>query len=140
MGEISFFTEDIDFVFKDEKITRIWIEQTIKKENHSYFKIQIIFCSDDFLLNINQNYLNHDYFTDIITFPYHNESEAIEGDIFISVPRVKDNAQKYFTTFANEFHRVIIHGILHLIGYKDYTDEEKNTMRHKEDFYLSQLK
>ena len=100
--------------------------------------INIIFCSDDYLYEMNKIYLNHDYYTDVITFPY-NIGNKIEGDIFISIDRVKDNAQIYSTTFDNELSRVIIHGILHLIGFNDKSEEEQKQMREQEDICLKKL-
>ena len=98
--------------------------------------ISIIFCSDNYILDINQRFLQHDYFTDIITFDY-SEGRRISGDLFISVDSVRENAVEYGTEFSDELHRVIVHGILHLIGYDDHTDEEIKEMRAKENYYLS---
>ncbi len=98
--------------------------------------ISIIFCSDNYILDVNMRYLQHDYFTDIITFDY-CEGDRLSGDLFISVDSVRENALFYGTTFENELNRVMVHGILHLIGYDDHTDEEKKVMRSKEDYYLS---
>lgn len=139
---IAFYSEEIDFSLSNEKSIIEWIVKTIRHENRSYKKINFIFCSDDYLLKINNDYLQHNYYTDIITFPYHDQSlpdTIIEGDIFISIPRIEENSRKYFVNFANELNRVIIHGILHLIGYLDATDEQKAMMTEKEDYYLSKL-
>ena len=99
-------------------------------------EINVVFCSDQYLLKLNQQYLNHNTFTDIITFDY-VEGETISGDLFISVERVKENAQKASLPFANELNRVIVHGLLHLMGYNDKTDQETQEIRAKEDFYLT---
>jgi len=138
LSSINFFSEDIDFSLSKEKIIASWIEQTIFKEDKKPNEITYVFCSDEYLHNINLTYLNHDTFTDIITFDY-TEKNIINSDIFISIDRVKDNAKKYNNTFENELHRVIIHGVLHLLGYKDKSSEETKEMRAKEDFYLSLL-
>lgn len=139
MEEISFFIEDIDFVFDSGNIISKWINNSILEEDQKYSKINIVFCSDQYLLLINKQYLNHDYYTDIITFPYHksNQNSPIEGDIFISIPRIEENANEYFTNFTDELHRVIIHGVLHLIGYNDISENDKALMKQKEDYYLS---
>ena len=98
--------------------------------------ISIIFCSDNYILDVNQQYLQHDYFTDIITFDY-CEGDRISGDLFISVDSVRENSIEYNTDFADELNRVIVHGVLHLIGYDDHCDEDITVMRKKEDYYLS---
>lgn len=109
-----------------------WITRIIGSENRFLNRMDYIFCDDDYLLNINQQYLNHDTYTDIITFDY-TEGKNIAGDIFISVDRVKENALKYEVDFIDELHRVMAHGVLHLLGYSDKTDEDVVVMRNKED-------
>jgi len=116
-----------------------WIKQAIQEENHQTGDIFYHFCNDDFLLKINREYLQHDYLTDIITFPLSTQPEIISGEIFISIDRVKENASILQTGFEREFARVLIHGVLHLLGFDDHTDEEKREMRAKEDYYLSLL-
>ncbi len=135
---IEFFSEKTDFQINNREILIQWIKQTAEEENHKIGEISIIFTSDDNLLEINQKYLNHDYYTDVITFDY-SEKDTIAGDIFISIDRVKENAQIYNSNFEQELHRVIIHGILHLVGYKDKTEEDQKLMRQKEDYYLQKL-
>ena len=98
--------------------------------------ISIIFCSDPYILDINQRYLQHDYFTDIITFDY-CEGKVLSGDLFISIDTVRENAAEYGASFEEELNRVMVHGLLHLIGYDDHTPEEQKEMRSKEDYYLS---
>lgn len=134
---IHFFNEDSDFTLPDEVATLKWITNTIKQENHKAEIINYIFCSDKHLLNLNQQYLNHDTLTDIITFDHSEEPDKLEADIFISVERVAENAIILKTSFDNELHRVMIHGLLHLMGYNDHTDKEKQLMRKKEDACLS---
>ncbi|WP_420603531.1 rRNA maturation RNase YbeY [Flagellimonas sp.] len=128
----------IDFHFKSEfgldNKTKFsdWITRIIVSENFEAGQIDYIFCSDDYLLNINQEYLNHDTFTDIITFDYSNGS-TISGDVFISTDRVKENAETYKVGFEDELLRVMSHGVLHLMGYGDKIEEERKLMREKED-------
>ena len=113
-----------------------WFNTVCESESRVAQEINVIFCSDEELLRINQEALNHDYYTDIITFDYCIENQVF-GDLFISVDRVKDNATTLDVAFIDELHRVMVHGLLHLCGYADDTPELKAQMRHKEDFYLS---
>lgn len=115
-----------------------WIKTTIISEEKIAGDISFIFCSDAYLLEVNKQYLDHDYFTDIITFDY-VEGGIISGDIFISCDRVKENAVEFKTGFDNELSRIIIHGVLHLLGYKDKNKKDKLLMTEKEDFYLKVL-
>jgi len=131
---INYFYEETSRI-KDEEKKSIWIENIISKENKKLGDINYIFCNDDYLLNINKDYLNHDYYTDIITFDYCEEN-YISGDIFISLQRVLDNVQLHKVKYEEELNRVIVHGILHLCGYKDKTEGEQKIMRSKEDFYI----
>jgi len=135
---ITFHTEDIFFDLDNQTEVLKWINKTISNEGKSTGEISYIFCSDNYLHKINLEHLNHDTLTDIITFNY-CEDELINSDIFISIDRVKENAKEFKTTFNNELFRVMIHGVLHLLGYDDKTDSDKKTMRLKEDFYLSLL-
>lgn len=137
-SSISFHSEDVDFQLENEQKLIDWINSTIKQEEKSATEITYVFCSDEYLYQMNLDYLNHDTYTDIITFDY-TENSFVSGDIFISIDRVKENAIKFNTTFLNELSRVIIHGVLHLVGYKDKTTEQKQVMRSKEDFYLTLL-
>lgn len=115
-----------------------WVERIIHKENRKLGKIEIIITSDEQLLAINRTYLNHNYFTDIITFG-NNKKDIVYGNIFISIERIKENAHKYQVTIKREMYRVISHGILHLLGYNDRNEKEKYMMRKKEDKYLKWL-
>jgi probable rRNA maturation factor len=137
MAKINFFTEDIDFKLPHPRKTSTWISKSILKERKKLTELNYIFCSDDHLLQMNIEYLNHHTLTDIITFDNSEGASGIEGDIFISIDRVTDNAKKFDSEFENELHRVMIHGALHLMGYKDKTDSDKKLMRKKEDAYLS---
>ncbi len=137
MNQIQFITEDISFSLKDKTKTRSWLKDTAKQENHKLISLTYIFCSDEYLLNINKEYLNHDYYTDIITFDNSTEPAEIMGDIFISVDRVQENAEHYGQPFQTELNRVLVHGLLHLCGYTDKQDAEQAVMRQKEDTYIS---
>ena len=132
---ISFNYEN-DFVLSNEGQISKWISHTIKEEGCEEEDINYIFCDDDYLYKLNLEFLNHDTLTDIISFDY-SIGKILQGDIFISTERVLDNAADFKVTFEEELSRVIVHGILHLCGYKDKTDAEKMTMRNKEDHYLS---
>lgn len=138
MQRIFFHCEDVDFTLPNEAKTIEWLTQIITNEKKITGNISYIFCSDEHLLTINKEYLNHDYYTDIITFDY-TDKGIISGDIFISLDRIKDHANDYKVTFENELYRVIAHGVLHLIGYNDKTDEEQELMTKMEDTCLSLL-
>ncbi len=132
---INFYFEDIEEFQLDLPRSKQWIKNTISKEGRKPGDITFIFCDDDYLLDINKQYLDHDYYTDIITFDY-VEGDQIAGDIFISIDRVKENAATFGVSFSNELNRILIHGVLHLLGYKDKDAEEKKLMTSKEDEYL----
>lgn len=137
MPAISFFEEDITFKLKNKALVRQWIVNTIINEGFKLKELNYIFCSDAYLLQINQQYLNHDTYTDIITFDNSEEEGKIISDIFISIERISENARKFNVSETDELHRVIIHGTLHLLGYKDKTAGDKQIMTEKENFYLS---
>jgi probable rRNA maturation factor len=140
MADINFFSEDIaipDFI-KEDSLSKNLISIADSYDS-TIESLSYIFCSDEYLLRINQEHLDHDYYTDIITFPY-QQGKIIEGDIFISLDRVKDNAKELNIDFQFEMYRVISHGLLHLIGFKDKTDEESLEMRKAEDEAISILK
>jgi rRNA maturation RNase YbeY len=132
---ISYYFEDTDFVFKEKNLNGRWLRMVAESEVKRLGDISIIFCSDNYILDVNQRYLEHDYFTDIITFDY-CEGNRLSGDLFISVDSVRENSLEYGTEFKDELNRVIVHGVLHLIGYDDHTDEDVMTMREKENYYL----
>jgi len=129
---ILFNNQDISFSLKNKKKIKNWIKAVIANEKSMLGNINFIFCSDAFLLEINNNYLQHDFYTDIITFDY-SENDTISGDIYISVDRVSDNAKSFEQTFENEMLRVLIHGVLHLLKFDDKTEELKKQMTTKED-------
>ena len=133
---ISYFYEDTKFVFKGKQRNNRWLRLVAESEIRRLGDLSIIFCSDPYILDINLKYLQHDYFTDIITFDY-SEGEKISGDLFISIDSVRENAIFYETEFEDELNRVMVHGVLHLIGYDDHTKAEQKTMREKENYYLS---
>ena len=135
MHDINFYFPYRQFALKSRKELKLFISDTFKAEKKKIASLQCIFCSDEYLLAINQQYLQHDYYTDIITFNLGTD-ENIEGEIYISVERVKDNARLMHTSFKEELHRVVFHGILHLCGYKDKLKKEKEEMRRREDRLL----
>jgi probable rRNA maturation factor len=139
MGQIpiNFFTEDISFNLKQKGLVRTWIKNTINAEKHRLRLLNFIFCSDSYLLNINQQYLKHDTYTDIITFDNSDTEQEIAGDIFISLERIRENAKELDVNEKDELHRVMIHGTLHLLGYPDKGKSAKALMTEKEDLYLS---
>lgn len=134
---IHFFTET-DFDLLDQDFYRDWIHACMDIEDKNVGNVNVIFCDDPYLLAINQQHLNHDFFTDIITFDY-SDKKTLNGDIFISIDRVADNSYDYNSGFEQELSRVIIHGFLHLAGYKDKTESQQALMRQKEDECLSLL-
>jgi probable rRNA maturation factor len=136
MPRISFFEEDIHYNLKDKIKVKQWIKDTIVAEGYKLDELTYIFCSDAYLLQINQRYLNHDTYTDIITFDNSSENGVITGDIFISIERIRENAAKFNQSVTDELHRVIIHGALHLLGYKDKTAIDSQNMTQMEDKYL----
>lgn len=136
---ISFFAEEIDFEPANPALLRRWIEDVIAVEKAELNFVNYIFCDDAYLLKLNQEYLQHDTLTDIITFPYH-DPPVVEGDVFISIDRIHDNAHQFGVSFEQELHRVMIHGVLHLCGYPDKAPEEKAKMTQKEDEALQLLK
>lgn len=138
---IEFTTADKPFgLYKgDFNLLVKWITDTIESERGQVGEINIINCSDDYLLDINKEHLDHHYYTDVITFDY-VVGEIISGDIFVSEDRIIDNAQEFDTSSEHEFLRVVIHGVLHLCGYADHTDEEQKIMSEKEDEYLKKFR
>ncbi len=133
----NFFSEKKSFSIPNKKKIRVLIKQLCLSEKKDLSFLNLIFCSDEYLLEINKKHLNHDYFTDVITFDFSEDNKNIEGDVYISVDRVADNAIKYKQEKDSELIRAIIHGTLHLFGYKDKTKKEKEIMTSKENKYLS---
>lgn len=134
---INFFYEGVRFVLKNKSLISKWLLSAILKENHKLNHLNFIFCNTAYIYTLNVNYLAHRTDTDVITFNNSSEEKHLEGDIFISYPQVKENAGVYKTSIQDELHRVMIHGVLHLLGYNDKRKEQKNIMKKKEDFYLS---
>lgn len=139
MKQVNFFCEDVDFVLKNKSKIRTWIFTTIEQYQKKPQTINYIFCSDEHLRKVNIEYLQHDYYTDIITFDSSEIIYEIAGDMYISIDRVRENAKDFGVSFETELHRVLIHGILHLIGYQDDTDEGEAEMRILETKALSNL-
>lgn len=134
---INFFSEDIRFEIKSKRKIREWIIQVIDNEEYRIDNINYIFCGDQYLHAINKTYLSHDTLTDIVTFDMSEKKGWINGDVFISIERVKENSQGLGIPFRHELSRVMVHGLLHLCGYRDKTREQRQEMTEKEDFYLS---
>lgn len=133
---ILFYHEDVKPLKLERRKIKNWISSVITSENKKAGSINFIFCSDEYLLKVNKQYLDHDYYTDIITFDY-VEGKLISGDIFISVDRVTDNATKFRVSFDQELRRILVHGVLHLLGYPDKEPAQKTVMTAKEDQYLA---
>jgi probable rRNA maturation factor len=136
---INFFCEDIYFKVQQVRKTKTWLKIIAQQEGFELGNLNYMFCSDDYVLNVNREYLNHDFYTDIITFDNSESGLLIEGDIFISIERVRENALILNQFFETELKRVLAHGLLHLTGYDDLDDDQEKLMRQKEDFYLAQF-
>lgn len=136
---INYFNEDLKFNLKNKRIISRWLRNIVSKRGLSIGQLNYIFCSDSYLLDINKRFLGHDYYTDVITFDYSSDFElqygvnSVSGDIYISIDTVRCNAEIYKEFFENELHRVMIHGLLHLLGFDDMTQEPQNEMRAQED-------
>jgi probable rRNA maturation factor len=133
---IVFFNEDIDFKFQGKNNFKSWLKKVSEKEGFKINNLNYIFCSDEYLHKINLEYLDHDTYTDIITFDNSEDENIVEGDIFISIERVKENSFTLNTVFEEELKRVIVHGLLHLCGYDDHSPEDKAEMRLLESEYI----
>jgi rRNA maturation RNase YbeY len=136
---IQFFSEGIPFTLKNKAKIRNWLNSVIREEKKNPWYTNFIFCSDDYLLELNRTYLHQETLTDILTFPYQDDKDTISGDIFISIDRVKDNAEEFRQDFEKELQRVMVHGVLHLIGYSDQGKTKKKIMREREDYYLEKV-
>ena len=139
-SSINFFSEKIKFTLKNKRKRRDWIIEIAKKEGYQVKEINYIFCSDKYLLQINRTFLNHDYFTDIITFNNSEKKKELEAELYISISRVKENAKEEGVLFEEELNRVIIHGVLHLMGYKDKSRQQQELIRKKENSSLKTYK
>ena len=135
---VEFHVEEVHPAMPDAELMQRWLEGLVERENGTLHRLTFIFCSDQYLHQLNLQYLQHDTFTDIITFPY-REAPEVEGDIFISIDRIRDNATRFDVSFDRELHRVMAHGVLHLCGYLDKTPEDKKRMTQKENDALSLL-
>ena len=140
MNELFFYTEDCEMpsFFSEERVVE-WLQVVARDYSRKIGSISFIFCSDPYILNVNRKYLQHDYYTDVITFDY-VEGDVLSGDVFISLDTVKSNSEEYHTTYEDELNRVIVHSVLHLIGYKDKTDADAAEMRANENHCLELLK
>jgi rRNA maturation RNase YbeY len=133
---INFHTEEIEFELKQSNAIEEWLKSVIKAEESTLGELNYIFCSDEYLYKMNVEYLQHDTYTDVITFQY--AEEVVHGDVFISIDRIHDNAAHFDVTIEEELSRVLVHGLLHLLGYKDKTEIEQTEMTSKENYYLKQ--
>lgn len=138
MKPIHFFTEDLDFTLPNPTATAAWLQQVIQQEGHTLAQLNIVFCSDQGLHAYNLRYLQHDTLTDVLSFDYSDAPGTIEGDIYISLERVQDNARTWQLPWLQELHTVMVHGVLHLLGYEDHTSAAQALMRQKEAFYTDQ--
>jgi rRNA maturation RNase YbeY len=135
-ANIHYFVEDSQFKLPDLKLTTKWIQNVIQQEKYRLINLNFIFCSDQYLHEKNLTYLQHDTLTDVITFNYADRQEAIEGEIYISIERITENAATYQVSFWQELYTVMVHGVLHLLGYNDETVAEQQAMREKEKVYM----
>lgn len=133
---VSFHNADVTFKLAAKAALKNFITSSFEKEANKKLSISYVFCSDEYLLGINQNFLQHDYYTDIITFPLSETDKAVKAEIYISIDRIRENATKLKVPFEQELHRVIFHGVLHLIGYKDKTTAQKEAMRKAEEKWI----
>jgi probable rRNA maturation factor len=135
-ARVNFFYQDVKFSFSNRTAVKEFLRKLFLKEGHKLDELNVIFCTDEALLEINRNFLQHDFYTDIITFPLSAVSESIQAELYISIDRVRDNAQQAAVSFKEELHRVIFHGCLHLAGYGDKSSQQIKKMREREDHYL----
>ena len=135
---IHYFFEEVTVALEKETLTS-WLHAVVEEENKTLQSIRFIFCQDDYLHRINVAYLNHDTLTDVITFPYSDKEEIINGEIYISMDRIEENASNYKVSSRQELHRVMVHGVLHLCGYDDKEESSKKKMQELEDYYLNKL-
>ncbi len=133
---VNFFYQDVKFVFTNRRKLKSFLGNLFKKEGLRLESLNVIFCTDVALLEINRDFLQHDYFTDIITFPLNRKNEPIQAELYISIDRIRDNAKRGNVSFKEELHRVIFHGCLHLSGYGDKSSQQIKKMREREDYYL----
>ena len=139
MNQIKFFSGDRKIDLTNRTLFKINLLRLFENEGKELKNLSVIFCSDEFLLHINQEHLSHDYYTDIITFQFSNKYKFLDGEIYISVDRIKENAKIYLSSYQNELHRVLIHGALHLCGFNDKKGNEHKLMKKKEDYYVKKF-
>lgn len=135
-ARVNFFYQDVQFSFSKRTDVKIFLPKLFLKEGKQLEELNIIFCTDEALLEINKNFLKHDYYTDIITFPLSAKGKPVQAELYISVDRIRDNAKQGKVSFKEELHRVIFHGCLHLTGYGDKSSQQIKKMREREDHYL----
>lgn len=135
-GAVNFFYQEVRFTFLNRNALKTMIKRLFRKEGFGLQNLNVIFCTDEALLQINRDFLKHDYYTDIITFPINADSSGVEAELYVSIDRVRDNAKAEGISFKQELHRVIFHGCLHLVGYNDKSSQQIKKMREREDHYL----
>ncbi len=135
---IHFFNEDLPLPKLKKRLTANWLKEVILFEGKRVGEVSFIFCSDSYLLDVNNKFLDHDYYTDVITFDY-VEGNVISGDIFISLDRISENSNSLNISFLDELNRIMVHGVLHLLGYKDKSKKDKSLMTEREDFFIKLL-
>jgi len=133
---IRFYVHELDFHLLDQRHLRNWIMVLCQKAHKQHIELDYIFCTDEYLLEINKEHLQHDYYTDIITFDYNEDMAQVKGELYLSVDRIRENASENRVSFADELHRVMIHGVLHLLGYGDKTPADEKQMRRLENEVL----
>jgi len=138
-NQVSFYYDCPSFTFKNRNALKRFLVGLFKKEKLTLDSLSYVFCTDKVLRSMNQHFLNHPDYTDILTFPFSDPGESVSGEIYISVDRVRDNAKKFGVSFQNELLRVIFHGALHLCGYNDHTNREIRLMRERETHYINQF-
>lgn len=134
--DIHFCDHAMPVFFREERV-RGWIDSVIQQEGRKAGILSFIICDDEFLIKLNREYLHHDFFTDVITFDYSDDLDGVSGDVYISIDRVEENAREIGVRFPEELYRVMIHGVLHLLGYTDKDEQSKRNMQDKENYYLS---
>lgn len=135
---ITFFSHNDDFVLHDEEKIKLWLGSVVESNGKHVGRLSYVFCTDDVMINYNRRFLNHDTYTDIITFDY-TEADNVSGDIIISIDRVRENAENFGVSFTDELHRVLVHGVLHLLGQGDKNDEDAAEMRRRENIAINAL-
>lgn len=134
--KVHFFYQEVRFNFFNRNVLKVFIEKLFRLEGRQLKQLNVVFCTDEALLKINNEFLKHDYYTDIITFPLSSEGQPVEAELYISIDRINENAKQQEIKFTKELHRVLFHGCLHLTGYNDKSSQQIKNIREREDYYL----